>query len=305
MPSRAAEDGETVLAVILSSALSGTFGSAEAAAKRFDGRARPARRFAGRVPDARAARAESGRSWRSSAEPPVAIAAAAAPDPAQSGISSRSRRFDNLLASGRVGRGQVMIAGLLDIRPILGLSDDGRVVPVTKVRGRGNVMQRMLAQVLAAVPRTARALRLRRRSPRSRPSRSSAGPAACTVERAGRCSPKWRPYTSFMARNRSCPTRNTVVFTTVDSDAPRPAQDGGEVAHDLLRLRGDIVAAHQLHALRIQRDLTGRVDQPFATMPWLYGPMAAGAASVCTLLSCAMSSSPPSRQALILADAGR
>jgi uncharacterized protein len=155
---RAAEDGETVLAVILSSALSGTFASAEAAAKRFTDApvllvdSLGASLMQGLLVLKAAELAEL-------AEPPVAIAAALARIRQQSGLLFTVETFDNLLASGRVGRGQAMIAGLLDIRPILGLSDDGRVVPVTKVRGRGNVMQRMLAQVLAAVPRTARALR--------------------------------------------------------------------------------------------------------------------------------------------------
>jgi DegV family protein with EDD domain len=67
--------------------------------------------------------------------------------------------FDNLLASGRVGRGQVMIAGLLDIRPILALGTDGRVTPIAKVRGRHHVPARLLAVLRERIPRDARRLR--------------------------------------------------------------------------------------------------------------------------------------------------
>jgi DegV family protein with EDD domain len=67
--------------------------------------------------------------------------------------------FDNLLASGRVGRGQVMIAGLLDIRPILALGDDGTVHPIAKVRGRSNVAGRMIATLRERVRADARSLR--------------------------------------------------------------------------------------------------------------------------------------------------
>src|SRR5690606_35710784 len=45
-------------------------------------------------------------------------------------------------------------------------------------------------------------------------------PAACTVERAGRCSPKYLPYTSFIAEKSPMSCRKTVVFTTLCSDAP-------------------------------------------------------------------------------------
>ena len=45
-------------------------------------------------------------------------------------------------------------------------------------------------------------------------------PPACTVERAGRWSPKCSAYTSFMAANSPMSARKTVVLTTVESDAP-------------------------------------------------------------------------------------
>ncbi|CAN5669241.1 DegV family protein [soil metagenome] len=154
----AADDGETVLAIILSSALSGTFGSAEAAAKRFD--AAPVvlvdslgtSMTLGLLVLRATELAELGRE-------PADIARELQRIRAQSGILFTVEVFDNLLASGRVGRGQVMIAGLLDIRPILALGPDGRVHPRGKVRGRQNVAQRMLDELRSHVPRDARRLR--------------------------------------------------------------------------------------------------------------------------------------------------
>jgi DegV family protein with EDD domain len=67
--------------------------------------------------------------------------------------------FDNLLASGRVGRGKVMIAGLLDIKPILLLGPDGRVGPLANVRGSHNVRSGLIARLAAAIPGDARSLR--------------------------------------------------------------------------------------------------------------------------------------------------
>jgi uncharacterized protein len=147
----AREDGETVLGVILSSGLSGTFASAEAAAKRvedtpvllFDSLA--ASLSLGLLVLRATELAELGRT-------PAQIVADLARVRSQSGMLFTVDVFDNLLASGRVGRGQVMIAGLLDIRPILEISSEGRVVPVTKVRGRAHVPARLLAEVKTRLP---------------------------------------------------------------------------------------------------------------------------------------------------------
>ena len=43
-------------------------------------------------------------------------------------------------------------------------------------------------------------------------------PATATVARAGRWSPKWRLYTSFMAVKSAMSTRKTVVLTTVANE---------------------------------------------------------------------------------------
>jgi DegV family protein with EDD domain len=151
---RAAEDGEVVLAIMVGARLSGTFASAEAAAKRID--TGPIRLF-----DSRAASltqgllvlkacelAELGHSVERIVEELTRIRE-------RSGILFTVDVFDNLLASGRVGRGQVMIAGLLDIKPILALHADGVVSAVARVRGRKNVMPRMLKEIEQRVPAAA------------------------------------------------------------------------------------------------------------------------------------------------------
>jgi uncharacterized protein len=154
----AAEDGETVLAITLSSALSGTFGSAQAAARLFADApvvlvdSLGASMTLGLLVLRATELAELGRQ-------PDEIAGELRRIRAQSGIFFTVEVFDNLLASGRVGRGQVMIAGLLDIRPILGLEADGRVHPLARVRGRGNVESRMLTELLERVPVDAQQLR--------------------------------------------------------------------------------------------------------------------------------------------------
>jgi DegV family protein with EDD domain len=155
---RAAEDGETVLAIFVASVLSGTFASAEAAAKRLP-------HTAITLVDSKAASLALGLLVLRSAElaelgwNPGAIAAELTRIRRSSGIFFTVDVFDNLLASGRVGRGQVMIAGWLDIKPILALDPTGRVVPLARVRGRRNVLPRMMAELERRVPRTAQALR--------------------------------------------------------------------------------------------------------------------------------------------------
>jgi DegV family protein with EDD domain len=153
----AAEDGETVLGVILSSALSGTFASAEAAAKRVDTPvvlvdSLGASMTLGLLVLRAAELAELGHAPELIRDELLRIRR-------NSSILFTVDIFDNLLASGRVGRGQVMIAGLLDIRPILGLGDDGTVHPIAKVRGRAHVSARMLDTLRARIPADAQRLR--------------------------------------------------------------------------------------------------------------------------------------------------
>lgn len=155
---RAAVEGERVLGVILGSALSGTFRSAQAATQRFDA-----------VPvdlvDSRAASLLQGLLTLKAAElaergfEPADIVAELVRVRASSGLFFTVDVFDYLLASGRVGRGRVLLANLLDIKPILELDADGGVAPVARVRGRENVLPRLLDILERRVPTTARAVR--------------------------------------------------------------------------------------------------------------------------------------------------
>ncbi len=52
--------------------------------------------------------------------------------------------FDNLLRSGRVGRGRAWLGSLLDIKPILEVDRSGKVVPLDRVRGRAALVERVL-----------------------------------------------------------------------------------------------------------------------------------------------------------------
>ncbi len=66
---------------------------------------------------------------------------------AQSGCFLTVDRFDNLLRSGRVTRGKAWIGAMLDVKPILELNQEGAIVPVDRVRGRSNVVPRVLSLV--------------------------------------------------------------------------------------------------------------------------------------------------------------
>jgi DegV family protein with EDD domain len=63
----------------------------------------------------------------------------------QSGCFITVDKFDNLLRSGRVTRGKALIAGMLDVKPILSLDAAGGITPVDRVRGRNNVVPRVLS----------------------------------------------------------------------------------------------------------------------------------------------------------------
>ena len=155
---RAAQDGESVLGVIVSSALSGTFASAQAAAKRFEDA--PVTLI-----DTLGASLLQGLLVLRAAE--LAELGTSIPDIVseikrvrqQSGIFFTVEVFDNLLRSGRVGRGRAMLAGWLDIKPILELTIEGHVQPIARVRGMKGVLPKMLEVLEQRVPRAAQALR--------------------------------------------------------------------------------------------------------------------------------------------------
>ncbi|MGH7581338.1 MAG: DegV family protein, partial [Gemmatimonadales bacterium] len=137
-------EADEVVAVLLSSVLSGTFASGQAAV-----------RVAGisgvHLVDSRSASLGLGMLALRAAE--LAGAGWRAADIArelerirgQAGMLLTVDRYDNLLRSGRVSRGKAWIAGMLDVKPVLSLDATGRVIPVDRVRGKDNVVPRVLS----------------------------------------------------------------------------------------------------------------------------------------------------------------
>ena len=138
-------EADEVVAVLLSSGLSGTFASAQAAVRAagISGvhlvDSRSASLGLGMLALRGAELAESG--WTGGRHRRASSSGSAA----RPGMLLTVDRYDNLLRSGRVSRGKAWIAGMLDVKPILSLDAAGRVVPVDRVRGRDNVVPRVLA----------------------------------------------------------------------------------------------------------------------------------------------------------------
>ena len=139
-------EADEVVAVLLGSALSGTFQAAQAAVKaaRLDGvhlvDSRAATLCLGLLALRGAELAESG--WQASQ-----ITTELERVRSQSGILLTVDRYDNLIRSGRVSRGKAWLAGMLDVKPILALDAAGRIVPVDRVRGHEGVVGRILSLV--------------------------------------------------------------------------------------------------------------------------------------------------------------
>jgi DegV family protein with EDD domain len=138
------QEADEIVAVLLSSGLSGTFQSAQAALRGGDlGRVHlvdsaSASLGVGLLALRAAELAESG--W-----PAGDIAQELRRVRAQSGMLLTVDRYDNLLRSGRVSRGKAWLGGMLDVKPILSLDEAGRVIPIDRVRGRDNVVPRVLS----------------------------------------------------------------------------------------------------------------------------------------------------------------
>jgi DegV family protein with EDD domain len=137
-------EADEVVAVLLSAGLSGTYTSAQAAVRAggvsgvhlVDSRS--ASLGLGMLALRAAELAESG--WSG-----AAISRELERVRGQSGMLLTVDRYDNLLRSGRVSRGKAWLAGMLDVKPILSLDASGRVIPVDRVRGRDQVVPRVLA----------------------------------------------------------------------------------------------------------------------------------------------------------------
>ncbi len=140
---RAAEDAEQVIGVVLSSSLSGTFASAEAALTL--------------EPDLPVYLSDSlGTSLLQGllvlkaaelaelATPPSDIVAELARIRSRSGMLFTVDTFERLLASGRVGKGRALLGTLLNLKPILCLDPQGKVGLRGKAMGRKHVISELL-----------------------------------------------------------------------------------------------------------------------------------------------------------------
>lgn len=147
----AAEDGASLLYVGISSALSGTLASARAAGERYGGDAplhcfdsRGASLLQGLLALRAAELSESGMQVDE-------ILRHLEASRARSGVFVTVDTFDRLLASGRVGKGKAFFGRLLDVKPILELNDEGRIVQGGKARGRDAVLTAVLERLEARV----------------------------------------------------------------------------------------------------------------------------------------------------------
>jgi DegV family protein with EDD domain len=155
----AARAGEHVIAVVVSSALSGTHGNAEAAAKRFD-----ATRVT--VVDSRSASLGEGflvirgvelaaAGWER-----AAIVRELERVRGQSGGFFTVDNFERLVRSGRVGRGKAWLGTKLNLKPIMALTMEGKIEPVGRSRGREAARRRVLELLDKALTPRPRALRM-------------------------------------------------------------------------------------------------------------------------------------------------
>jgi len=155
----AARAADHVIAVILSSALSGTFANAEAAARRLD---------SGRVTvlDSRNVTLGQGLLLIRGVE---LAAAGWVPDDivrelqrvrAQSGGFFTVDTFDRLVRSGRLGRGRAWLGTKLNLKPVMALTMEGKIEPVGRARGREGAKRRILELLDRALTPRPRALRI-------------------------------------------------------------------------------------------------------------------------------------------------
>ena len=155
----AARSGDHVIAVILSSALSGTFANAEAAARRLD----PARIT---VLDSRSASLGEGLLLIRGVElaaagwTPQAIVQELVRIRAKSGGFFTVDSFDRLVRSGRVGRGRAWLGTKLNLKPVMAITQEGKAEPVGRARGADGAKRRILALLDDALTPRPRALRI-------------------------------------------------------------------------------------------------------------------------------------------------
>jgi DegV family protein with EDD domain len=152
---RAGEEAESIVGIFVASTLSGTVGAAEVAASRVDG-------VPVRVADSLGASLLQGLLVLKAAElGELGWEAGAIVDEltrirSRSGILFTVRTFDRLIASGRVSLGKALIGRYLGIKPILGLTGEGRVKAFGKAFGDRRARPELMRILRARVPRDAK-----------------------------------------------------------------------------------------------------------------------------------------------------
>ena len=155
---RALEEAEAVVAVLVSSTLSGTHAAGEVAARRADG-------GSVHVVDSLGASLLQGMLVLKAAElaelgsAPEDIVAELRRVRARSGIFFTPGDLDRLLASGRVTRGQALVGRALSLRPILGLRPDGSVERFGTAMGIRRARDGVLRVVREHIPAGAKHVR--------------------------------------------------------------------------------------------------------------------------------------------------
>ncbi len=144
---RATDRGaEEVLGIFLSAALSGTFGSASTAAGGLEDvrvelvDSRSGSLGLGLLVVRAVELLDEGRSLEQVAEELERVRS-------RSGLLFTVENLDGLLRSGRVGRSRAWLGNLLGLKPVLTLDDEGRAVPLDRVRTRSGARDRMLEAV--------------------------------------------------------------------------------------------------------------------------------------------------------------
>ncbi len=156
---RAAEQGEEVLALLVSSGVSGTVGQAQAVAARFE-----AARV--RVFDSRTASLGLGFQVLRAVELVAQgwdgerIIAELERLRGRSGVYLTVDTLTYLQRSGRVGRARAFLGNLFGLKPILGVDDSGTLVPVDRVRGSEALIPRVLELLKEQLPRERSGLRM-------------------------------------------------------------------------------------------------------------------------------------------------
>ena len=155
---QASTEAEVVVGVLLAASLSGTFQSAENAARlvpHLDVRlvdSRAASILIGLLALKAAELAEAGTS-------PAEIIGEVERIRRQSGILFTVRSLDRLIASGRVSQFAGWLGGVLDLKPVLGMGGDGSIEAFGKARGATRVRKLILDRIASEIPPGARKVR--------------------------------------------------------------------------------------------------------------------------------------------------